>query len=81
MKLDERADAARVDEAHLTEIDDNGGSALARRVPQRGAKVAHAGGVELAFGSDYSWFSSGQCTRGRCWDGTVISAFDAQRPR
>ncbi len=33
VKLDERAEPARVDEAHVTEIDDNGGSALARRVP------------------------------------------------
>ena len=33
VKLDQRAESARVDEAHLTEIDDNGVSVLARGLP------------------------------------------------
>ena len=32
VKLDKRTEPARVNEAHVTEIDDDGGSALARRV-------------------------------------------------
>ena len=62
VKLDECTEPARVDEAHLTEIDDDGGSALAGSVQQRGTKVADAGDVELALRSDNSWFGSGQCT-------------------
>ena len=60
VKLDERAKPTRVDEAHLTEIDENVGRALASSLPQHGTKVAATGDIELAFGSDQSWFSSRQ---------------------
>jgi hypothetical protein len=62
VKLEKCAEPARIDEAHLTEIDHDGGSALAGRVRQRGTKVADAGDVELALWGDNCWFGSGQCT-------------------
>jgi hypothetical protein len=80
LKLDERAEPTGVDEAHLTEIDENVGSALASRLPQRGTKVAATGDVELAFGSDHSWFSSRQWPEGRWGKGTRLSRLCTLKP-
>jgi hypothetical protein len=79
VKLDERAEPARVDEAHLSEIDNNGASTLAHRLPQRGTKppmrlmsISPSGAMIVGSAAD-------NATQGQCPDDTGTSVSDAER--
>jgi hypothetical protein len=51
-RLDDRAEAAGVDEAHLAEVDEQRVGGPARRIRERGAEVVQRRDVELALGGD-----------------------------